>query len=137
MHQKFIGLITCLALIGGFGPTPAHAKKADTVTRFVVEHFMDALKAQDLEAVMRSVDVPWGHKGGIIKERPELKQYFKQLLAARDYSQMTYEVKELKYDDDSKGEYLVRLKVNKGGADEFILRVRYRGADTKVVSLLH
>jgi hypothetical protein len=49
---------------------------------------------------------------------------------------MTYEVKELSY-DDSKGEYLVRLKVNKGGADEFIARVRYRGGDVKVVSLLH
>ena len=128
-----IGFITW-TLIGLFGPT-AHAEKADTVTKMLVEQFMDALKAQDLEAVMKTVDVPWVHKDGAIKERPELKKYFKQLLAARDFSQMTYEVKNLSY-DEPKGEYLVRLKVNKGGADEFIVRVRYRGGNVKVVSLL-
>src|SRR5262245_50344501 len=134
MHRITIGVITCWALIGLFGPT-AHAEKADTVTRMLVELFMDTLKAQDLERVMKTVDVPWVHKDGVIKERPELKQYFKQLLAGWDFSRMTYEVKQLKY-DDSRGEYLVRLKVNKGGADEFILRVRYRGGDVKLVGLL-
>src|SRR5262245_44025351 len=92
MRRITVGFIAW-ALIGLFSPT-AHAEKAATVTRMLVEQFMDALKARDLDAVMKTVDVPWVHKDGVIKERPELKKYFKQLLAARAFSQMTYEVKQ-------------------------------------------
>jgi hypothetical protein len=134
MHRITIGVIAFWALIGLFGPT-ANAEKADTVARMVVEQFMNALKAQDLEEVMKTVDVPWVYKEGVVRERQELKKYFKQLLAARDFSRMTYEVKELSY-DAPKEEYLVRLKIKKGGADEFIARVRYRVGNVKVVGLL-
>jgi hypothetical protein len=58
MRRITIGVITCWALMGPFATT-ANAEKAATVTRMLVEQFMDALKAQDLEAVMKSVDVPW------------------------------------------------------------------------------
>jgi len=135
MHRIIMGVIACWALIGLF-TTTANAEKAATVTKMLVEQFMGALKARDLEGVMICVDVPWVHKEGVIQDRQELKKYFKQMLAARDFSQMTYEIEQMKY-DDSKGEYLVHLKVSKGGADEFIARVRYRGGDHKVVSFWH
>ena len=134
MHRITIGFIACWALMGLLA-TSANAEKADNVARKVVEQFMNALKAQDLEEVMKIVDVPWVYKDGVVRERPELKKYFKQLLAARDFSQMTYEVKQLSY-DGAKQEYRVRLEVKKGGADEFIARIRYRVGNVKVVSLL-
>jgi hypothetical protein len=134
MHRLTIGFITCWALIELVGPT-ANAEKADNTARWVAERFMNALKAQDLEEVMKTVDVPWVHKDGVIKERPELKKYYKQLFAARDCSQMTYEIKGLSY-IASKQEYHVRLKVKKGGADELFVRIRYQVGNVKVVSLL-
>jgi hypothetical protein len=134
MHRIIIGFITCWALIGLVGPT-ANAEKADTVSRLVLKQFMNALKAQDLEEVMKTVDVPWVHKDGVIKERQELKKYFKQLFAARDFSQMTYEIKEFSI-IARRQEYRVRLKVKKGGADEFTAMIRYQSGNSKVVGLL-
>jgi len=134
MLRITIGFITCWALIGLVGPT-ANAEKADTVARNVVEHFMNALKAQDLNQVMKTADVPWVHKAGVIQKRPALQNYFKQLFAARVFSQTTYKIKELSY-IASKQEYLVRLKVKKGGADELIVMIRYRPGNVKVGGLL-
>jgi len=160
MHRMIVGLITCWALIGGFGPTPARAEKADTVARFVVEHFMNAVKAKDLEEIMKTVDVPWVSKEGVIRERQELRKHFQQRFAARDYSQMNYEVKELvsfaRFSElygkemkkrDSKlwaevekiateHDRVLRLKVEKGGGDEFIALVRSHGGERKILGLL-
>src|SRR5262245_18493142 len=134
MHRIIIGFIACWALLGLFATT-ANAEKADNTTRMVIQKLITALKAQNLEEVMKIVDVPWVYKDGVVRDRQELRRYFKRLLAVRDFSQMTYDVSGLSY-DAPKGEYLVRLKVQKGGADEFTARIRYRVGDVKVVSLL-
>jgi hypothetical protein len=69
---------------------------SDKAAAGIVGKFMAAVKGKDLEAVMRTVEVPWFHKGEeVIKERSELKKEFDSLFAKRDFGELKYEIKRI------------------------------------------
>ncbi len=96
-----LGLVLALALA-------AFAEdKTDEQAKEAANQFMKAVKARDIDAVMKTVQVPWFHNGKkVIKERDELKQEFGKLFEKRDFAGLNYEIKQVvSYDS-------VRKKVN-------------------------
>jgi len=68
-------------------------ERSDKAATEIVGKFMAAVKAKDLDAVMKTVEVPWFHKGEeVIKERSELKKEFDSLFAKRDFRDLRYEI---------------------------------------------
>ncbi len=63
-------------------------------SRETVDNFMKAMAAEDIEAVMRIVDVPWFHDGKkIIESKDELKQAFQQVFEKKDFANFKHEIK--------------------------------------------
>lgn len=70
--------------------------KGDVQAREAVEKFMKAIKAEDLDALMKVCDVPFFQDGQkIIKDRDELKKEFAKVFQDKDLTQLSFEIKEV------------------------------------------
>lgn len=66
---------------------------SEQAVRSAVQTFLDAVRSQNSDAVMKTVDVPWFHMGEeIIKERDQLKSEFDVLFRRRTFSDLRYEI---------------------------------------------
>jgi hypothetical protein len=77
-------------------PPIQKADMADTQAREVVEQFMKAMKAENVDAVMKTVDVPFFWDGVMnIKDQGDLKRHFAEVFEDKDLSQLKYTIKEV------------------------------------------
>ncbi|MEQ8788286.1 MAG: hypothetical protein RIC55_18400 [Pirellulaceae bacterium] len=61
-----------------------------------VDAFFQAMRAEDLDALMETVDVPWFHDGKkIVESKDELQTQFGGLLQAKDFSTIKATVKQV------------------------------------------
>lgn len=72
------------------------ADKADTLAKEATVQFAEAMKAENIEAVMKIVDIPFFWDGvKNIKDREELKEAFAEVFAEKDLTQLEYTIKEI------------------------------------------
>lgn len=142
-------------LVAILAPAPLLADERDDQARQVVEEFVKALQAKNLEATVRLVDVPWFHDGQrVIASRDELKPIFEKLLGQRDFAGISLVTKRvMAYDvvrprlDPAERELIdgvlaeedrvVLLGVTKGGKpqESVVILVRFRGGKPAIVGI--
>lgn len=132
----------------------AAADKVDDQVKKVVDQFAAAVKAEDVDAVMKVVDVPWFDDGKrIIRERDELKKHFQEIFKEKDLTTFTYEIDEVNRFGDIQGEVseqdrellkgvvdkddrVVSLTIKQGDKKHKVhLGVRLRKGEAKIVGL--
>ncbi len=70
--------------------------KADEQAKEGVNAFLNAVKTKDAQQVLKLAAVPWFHDGKkVIRDRDELKQEFDKLFQKQDFSEMTFEIKQV------------------------------------------
>lgn len=95
MRIRTLALAACLTLplllqVGGIRGEDAPSERA---VHAAVEAFLEAVKSQSSDAVMKTVDLPWFHMGEeIIKERDKLKGEFDALFRRRTFSDLRFEI---------------------------------------------
>jgi hypothetical protein len=68
----------------------------ETQAKEAVARFFMALKAKDLDVLMKEVDVPFCREGGKnVEKRDDLKRFFQKALGVRDLSKDTITVKQV------------------------------------------
>lgn len=95
MRIPTLALALCLTLPLLFQGGRAQGEDApsERVIHAAVQAFLEAVKAQSPDAVMKTVDVPWFHMGEeVIKERDKLKSEFDALFRRRTFSDLRYEI---------------------------------------------
>ena len=120
----------------------------------VVDAFVKAMRSHDLDALMKTVDVPWFHDGKkIIKSEEELRVFFGEPLEEKEFSELKAEImavqqfqavrdslngrtgellKEVAHDDD----LLFRLTISWGSRTEgMMLLVRVEEGGAKIIGL--
>lgn len=149
-------LVLSAVLVPGPLLSAAPEDKAEKQVKEVVEQFMKACIAEDLDAVMKLVDVPWYSKGKVTKNLGEVKEMFKEVFDDKDAAGTTFEIvqvliypkardllkeKSRKPLDEvlGKNDWVVILKLtipNKPQNDDKLgILVRVREGKTKVVGL--
>lgn len=72
------------------------ADKADTQAKKTAERFLKAMKAEDVQGILKVVEVPFFLDGKkVIKNREVLKNSFASIFAKKDLTQIEYEIKEV------------------------------------------
>lgn len=148
----FISLTALLPL-----PAGGHAEdsEADKQAKQAVDKFFAALKAKDIDAVMKTVDVPWFHDGRrILRDAKDLKAELEQLLKSKDLTNLSYEIRqvisyaEVRGDlddttrnlgdevlDKAQDDRVVLLSVKNPKPEKLILLVRIRKGEARIVGL--
>ena len=87
----------CLILASMAGAASADDASDDKLAKEIHGQLYKAIKAKELDGVMKLVDVPWFGLGKeIVKDEKELKKRFKELLdSIKDTSELKSEVKEV------------------------------------------
>jgi hypothetical protein len=70
------------------------ADKADEPAKEIVTQFARAVKAENLDEVMKLVEVPWFHDSfdKILRNRDELRKELRMAFDERDFTSMTFEI---------------------------------------------
>jgi hypothetical protein len=92
------GLVTaCLIIVAAAGPAVAADADADKQAKEIYGQLFKAIKAKDLDGVMKLVDVPWFGLGkGVVKDEKEVKKRFKEFLDnLKDTSELKVDIKEV------------------------------------------
>jgi len=129
-------------------------EKNEKLARQAAEEFLKAVKAEDLDATMKAVDVPFFMDGQRnIKDRDELRKEFASIYDKKDLTQIAFEVKEVhafeKFQDKfsekdrellkevaGKGDFIVHVEIATPGKKEAVaLVVRLRDGKAKVAGL--
>jgi hypothetical protein len=149
--RRYLAAVVCLAALAAARPCRADSDKADALAREAVEQFTKAVKAEDVDAVMKLVDVPFFFDGKrVIKDRDELRKEFTDAFDEKDLTQISVEIKEihafeaieekLKENDRemlkevlAKGDRVVVLEVD--SKEKVGLAVRIRDGQAKIVGL--
>lgn len=119
-----------------------------------VDAFVKAMRDENLDAVMATVDVPWFHDGKkILQSKDELRDLFRKPIQEREFSGLKAEVKEVKRFESLRaqasgttGELLKKvaknddlvffMKVTVGAkSDDMVLLVRVKGDVAKLIGL--
>jgi hypothetical protein len=146
-------LIGCLVLL--LLATLLNADERDDQARKAVADFLRALKAKDLEGILKLVDVPWFHDGQrVVRSRDELKTIFQKLLDKQSFADVVQTIKRIQpYANVSaqlepseralldevleKDDRIVLLNVTKEGKQQesVVLLVRTREGKTAIVGI--
>jgi len=77
---------------------PVRAAEPDDKTKMkakeVVEQFIKAIKAEDLDALLKIIDVPWLHDNKVIKDKDDQKATIKKAFDDKDFSNLSAEIRE-------------------------------------------
>ncbi len=86
--------VSGLALARGSAAAKEERDKADIQAKEVAAQFMKAMKAEDSQAVMKVVEVPffWDGKKNI-KDRQEMERNFARVFEEKDLTQIEYTIK--------------------------------------------
>lgn len=88
--------VTGLSWLASGAAAQEKVDKTDALVREATEQFMKAMKAEDLERVMKAVHVPFFWDGvKNIKDREDLKKHFADVFADKDLTQLEYKIKEV------------------------------------------
>jgi hypothetical protein len=91
-----VGLHFALVLVLAPFSVLSAADTPEEEVRFAIERFMQATKGEDLDGIMKLVDVPWYHQGDrIIQEREQLKNEFKGLFEKADFGDLSFSLKKI------------------------------------------
>jgi hypothetical protein len=133
--------------------------KADSQAREAVSQFFKAIKAKDIDDLLKAVDVPFCREGGKnIEDRDDLKRFFQTALGARGPSKDTITIKlvttlprleeaEGKFTDDErkaveealgKDHRVVKVEWDRFGEGKHraLILVRFREGLAKVVGII-
>jgi hypothetical protein len=154
-------ILVAAALLGT--PVGVGDRKKDNETdvqaKETVERFFKALKAKDIDGLMKAADVPFCREGGKnINKREDLKQFFQKALKVRDLSKDAITIKlvttlpeleaaEGKFTDDErraceealgKDHRVVKVEWTRSGKDRHrtLILVRLHKGTAKVVGLI-
>ncbi len=136
---------TLLALVSIFalcGTTVLRADDKDDIAKKGLTQFIDAMKSEDIEAVMKTVDVPWFHDGKkVIREKDELKQVLEKVFANEDASNVKFEIKKVTTfgaEKDKLGEKDRELLAEVARDDDriFVLAIENNGESEKIAFLV-
>lgn len=95
IYGRLLAAAVTLCWVGA-GSRADEAEKANAQAREVVEKLAKAVKAKDIDAVMKIVDVPFFWDGKkTIKDRDDLRKEIVGVFAEKDFSEVTLEVKEV------------------------------------------
>lgn len=148
----FIGAVLFLAV-----PAALAQDRAEEAVKQTVTKFMDAVKAKDIDAIMKLVAVPWYHDGKeVTRDLDKLKDHFKEI-ERKDFTGLTFQINDvftypkfldahgarLKEEDRKlleqvvgKEDYVVLVTVEvKDKKDRVMLLVRSRKGETKLIGL--
>lgn len=148
-------LISVAAASAAPAPPPVDA---DKLAKEAAEQFVKAVQVEDIESLVKIMDVPFFIHGGIIKDQDELREIFADLFQEKNMTQLNFQIKEVqtyekieeewKKKKDKDGDDIKKLNLGKGdriviltvtapqGREErTLLLVRIREGKVKVVGL--
>jgi DNA polymerase III delta prime subunit len=87
----------CLIIVAAAGPAVAADADTDKQAKEIYGQLFKAIKAKDLDGVMKLVDVPWFGLGkDVVKDEEEVKKRFKEFLdRIKDTSELKVDIKEV------------------------------------------
>ncbi|VTU02349.1 unnamed protein product [Gemmataceae bacterium] len=84
------------AALPATAPVPKDLERANAQAKGAAEEFLKAMKAEDVQELMKVVDVPFFVDGKqVIKEREQVEALFIKVFRNKDLTQIDYTIKEV------------------------------------------
>ena len=155
MFKPVISAVLALAVVALLVPTVRADEEADQKAREAATDFLNALKAESIEGVMKVVDVPFYEDGDSVhKERDGVEKLVRELFEKEELGGVKFEVvkvhsfaavrekfsepkRELLKDVLTDGDRVVQFKIDHDGQtdEDFLVFVRLREGTAKVVGV--
>ena len=155
MFKPVISAVLALAVVALLVPTVRADEETDKKVREAATDFLNALKAESIEGVMKVVDVPFYEDGDSVhKERDGVEKLVRELFEKEELGGVKFEVvkvhafaavrekfsepkRELLKDVLTDGDRVVQFKIDHDGQtdEDFLVFVRLREGMAKVVGV--
>jgi len=155
MFKPVILAVLALAVVALLVPTVRADEETDLKAREAATDFLNALKAESIEGVMKVVDVPFYEDGDSVhKERDGVEKLVRDLFEKEDLSSVKFEISKVHAFEDVRekfseakrdllkgvmadGDRVVQFTLDDDGQkeEEFLVLVRFREGTAKVVGV--